>query len=86
VIAILYSDSNNINENILVTVKSHCNVSAFSEIPYLMNCFRAPAQVQYKECIIFPYLVDCDLATDPSLMQEDFGHPELLPVFSTIMV
>jgi hypothetical protein len=51
-----------------------------------MNCFLVPAQVQYKQCFIFPYLVERFLVTGLSLMQEHFGHPEPLLVFNTIMV
>jgi hypothetical protein len=51
-----------------------------------MNCFLAQAQFQYKQCFIFPYLVDCGLVTGRSLIQEYFGHPEPLPVFNTVMV
>jgi hypothetical protein len=46
----------------------------------------ASAQVQYKQCILFSYLLNCELVTDPSLMQEDFGHLEHLPICNTIIV
>jgi hypothetical protein len=55
-------------------------------IPYIVNFFVLPCEALWKQCIIFPYVVNFYLVNKPAVGVRYFDLAEFVPYLSAIMV